>query len=162
MLIAFVGYVAWRLREGANRARIWGLVPLLPTRLRGTYGAALGVGAALALVVAEPAAVSQAPTAGLALAEVPLYLVYGIAQQFALQNFVDRPVRTWISSRGISAGITAALFALAHSPRWDLVAFCAVGGLALTLLHRHHGNLWLTGLVHGSVGSVLFAHGWID
>lgn len=52
---------------------------------------------------------------------VILYPVWGIAQQFALQNLLARNLRTLVRPRVVRALLTAALFGLAHMPLIPIV-----------------------------------------
>jgi membrane protease YdiL (CAAX protease family) len=83
-----------------------------------------------------------------------LYPLWGLAQQFALQNMIARNLSGLLASPLSLAIAAAALFAVSHYPRLDLVALTLVAGVFLTLIYRRVPNLWAVGLVHGILGSV--------
>jgi len=59
-----------------------------------------------------------------------LYILWGLVQQYLLNGYL---VNGWSNSgrrRGFAPGLAAALFCLAHSPNWFLMAVTLVGGYA--------------------------------
>jgi membrane protease YdiL (CAAX protease family) len=87
---------------------------------------------------------------------VALYPLWGIAQQFALQNLIARNLRPIVGNRLLLALIASALFSLAHLPQLPLVALTLVAGFFFTLIHRRAPNIWAVGIVHGLLGSCAF------
>ena len=106
--VVVVGYLVWRSRQSQSAVRAWGMRgdnfwPALRAQL--IFGA---VGA-LALIAFGVA------TAPLVLPKsfwltVGLYPIWGIAQQFALQNFIARNLAGLLSSPIAIAGVASALF----------------------------------------------------
>ena len=85
-----------------------------------------------------------------------LYPVWGIAQQFALQNLIANNLSGFISKPLGIAVLAATLFALSHYPRLELVALTFVAGVFFTLIYRKNPNLWAVGIAHGLLGSMAF------
>jgi membrane protease YdiL (CAAX protease family) len=48
------------------------------------------------------------------------------------------------------------LFSLAHLPNWFLMSVTLAGGLCCTRLYRRRPNLYVLGLIHGTIGFVLY------
>ena len=117
--VVVIAYLVWRVRRLPNIVRAWGMrrdnfVECLWPHLG---FAALGVPALVGLGAAL-GPLSLPPTFWLVLA---LYPLWGIAQQFALQNLLARNVAALVPNRYAIAAIAAVLFAVAHYPRLDLV-----------------------------------------
>ena len=152
--LGFAVYLVWRARRSRGALRAWGMrldnfrPALLALGAFGIVGAAAIIGYGLVLgSVALPA------TFWLTLA---LYPVWGVAQQFALQNLVARNLTGLLSSPIALAAVAAGLFALAHYPRLELVFLTFSAGLFLTPIYRRFPNLWAVGIVHGVLGSLAF------
>jgi membrane protease YdiL (CAAX protease family) len=152
--IAFLGYLIWRIRREPGVLRVWGI------RSDNLIAAALAqlrffAVAVVALIIF--AVVTEAP--GLPSTfwfTAALYPVWGIAQQFALQNLIANNI-TGFFSRPIPIALLAALlFSVSHYPRLELVALTFVGGIFFTLIYRKHPNLWVVGTAHGLLGSMAF------
>ena len=75
-----------------------------------------------------------------------LYPIWGLAQQFALQNFIARNLVGMIPSSLGLALVAAALFSASHYPRMELVVLTLVGGIFFTWIYRRHPNLWAVGI----------------
>lgn len=152
--LAFLGYLGWRLHKTQGVLRIWGfrgdnLWPALRAHLP-----FLGAGVlALAVFSLLTGAGGLPATFWLT---VVLYPVWGIAQQFALQNLIANnlagPLQTPISI----AAAAALLFAASHYPRMELVVLTFVAGIFFTLAYRRHPNIWVVGTAHGLLGSMAF------
>ncbi len=84
------------------------------------------------------------------------YPLWGLAQQFVLQNFVARYLSAKISSSLLSAFVTSLLFGLSHIPNIVLGGWAFLAGVALTMIYRKHPNLWLVGIAHGVLASLVF------
>ena len=91
----------------------------------------------------------------LGLAGWALYLPWGITQQYVLNGYFLRRLDA-VFSRRASPIATSVLFSLAHLPNWFLMAVTLAGGLCCTRLYRRCPNLYVLGLVHGTIGFLLF------
>lgn len=85
-----------------------------------------------------------------------LYPLWGIAQQFAVQNLIARNLRRLLPQPWIHAAATASLFSVSHFPNLTLMGFVLLAGLFFTLIYRRHPNLWAVGLVHGVLGGLVY------
>ena len=150
--IAFVAYVAWRIPRTPGVLRTWGLrrdnfFPALRAHL-----GFVAVGASGLIVFAGIAGSLALPhTFWVTLA---LYPVWGLAQQFALQNLIARNLSAVLTAPAGLAIAAATLFALSHYPRLELVALTFVAGVVFTLIYRRYPNLWAVGIAHGTLGSL--------
>jgi hypothetical protein len=84
------------------------------------------------------------------------YPIWGIAQQFVLQNFVAKNLTTLVPSIATRSLVTAVLFACAHIPSVELVIVTFVAGLIFTVLYHSYPNLLVLGFVHGILGALVF------
>lgn len=149
-----VGYLVWRARRSQGALRAWGMRrdnfwPAL--RAQSLFGAA----GALVLFAYGAAMVSPALPASFWLT-LALYPVWGIAQQFALQNLIARNLTAVLPNPLAMACVASALFAVSHYPRIELVILTGLGGVFLTMIYRRRPNLWAAGIVHGILGSLAF------
>lgn len=152
VVVLFVGYLIWRCRRSQGAVRAWGMRwdnfwPALRAQL--IFGA---VGA-LALI-AYGAANDSLALPNTFWLTLGLYPIWGIAQQFALQNFVARNLAGLFSSQLAIAATASVLFAAAHVPRTELVILTGVAGVFMTWIYRRIPNLWAVGIVHGILGSL--------
>jgi len=152
--VAFLGYVIWRLAGTKGAYRVWGM------RLD-NFGSALRAHLAFAAVAAVGFVAYGLVFDSLNLPlsfwlTVGLYPVWGIAQQFALQNLLARNLRDAIRHPAAVALVAALLFSVAHYPQLQLVALTLVAGFFFTLIYRRHPNLWAVGIAHGLLGSLAF------
>jgi len=85
-----------------------------------------------------------------------LYPIWGLAQQFVLQNFVAKNLVTIIPSPTALSFVTAVLFACAHIPSVELVVLTFVAGFVFTYLYHFFPNLFALGFVHGILGALAF------
>ena len=85
---------------------------------------------------------------------IGLYPIWGITQQFALQNLVARNLTGFLRSEILIAASASALFAASHYPRIPLILLTVVSGFFFTLAYRTKPNLWAVGIVHGILGSL--------
>lgn len=86
-----------------------------------------------------------------------IYGVWGLFQQYLLNGyFVNRLLAAFPTEKGRPAAVLAALlFALAHIPNIFLMAVTFVGGYVCARLYRKYRNLYLLGILHGTVGFTL-------
>ncbi len=150
--LAFLGYLVWRARDGAVVLRAWGMRrdnfwPAI--QAQAVFGAA-GAAAMLAYAVV---AGSVALPWGFWLT-LAFYPIWGVTQQFALQNLIARNVAGFIVRPVGVAGVAAVLFAASHIPRWPLVSLTFISGFFFTVIYRRVPNLWAVGIVHGFLGSL--------
>lgn len=154
LVAAFAIWVAWRVRRGGSETlRGWGLRtdnfwPALGAQMAFAVASALFL-AAIGVVLGT---LSLPPTFLLTLAVYPLW---GLAQQFALQNLIAGNLPERLGSLGIAL-VAATLFAASHFPRWELMTLTFLGGVPFTLLYRRFPNLWAVALAHGLLGSLAF------
>ncbi len=150
--IAFVGYLGWKVRRTPGILRTWGMrrdnfgLAIRTQLLFGLVGAGvlIGVGAALG-----PLSLPWTFWGTLC-----LYPIWGVAQQFALQNLLARNIAGFMSGPAAVAVVSSALFGVSHYPRLELVVLTFVGGIFFTLIYRKFPNLWAVGIVHGILGSL--------
>ncbi len=152
--IVFLSYVTWRASRTSQVVRIWGMQfgafwPALKLQL--VFGVP-----AMAILVAWGIHSNLFPPPRTFWLAVVLYPVWGIAQQFALQNLLARNLRTLVRPRVVRALLAAGLFGLAHVPLIPIVVLTLVGGFFLTWIYEHRPNLWAAGCVHGVLGAMAF------
>lgn len=152
--IAFLGYLVWRIRRIPGVFRAWGFRTdnLMPASLAQLRFFAVGVVALIIFALVTES--SGLPRTFWFTAA--LYPVWGIAQQFALQNLIANNVTELISKPIAIALVAASLFAVSHYPRLELVALTFVAGIFFTLIYRRYPNLWVVGTAHGLLGSMAF------
>ncbi len=85
-----------------------------------------------------------------------MYPLWGLAQQFVLQNFVARNLITLIPSRTYRSLATASIFACAHIPSVELFALTFIAGFLFTYLHAKYQNLLTLAVAHGILGALVF------
>jgi membrane protease YdiL (CAAX protease family) len=149
---AFLIYVIWRARQGPGVFHRWGMRrdnfwPAMGFQL---LFVVVGVGV-LAILGAALGSLMLPGTFWVALA---LYPIWGLAQQFALQNLIAKNLEAAIPREIPIAVAASCLFGIAHFPRMELVALTVVAGFFFTLIYRRVPNLWAVGIAHGILGSV--------
>lgn len=88
-----------------------------------------------------------------------LYPAWGLLQQTLVQGFVAGNLSrgdAWTASPYAVVPISAAMFAAAHVPNWELTAATAALGLAFTPIYLEHENVWPLGLYHGVLGALFY------
>ena len=121
------------------------------------YG--LGTGAVLAPVWLK------APQPSSLLAEIPSYWVWAAFQQFLATACFWRHVRTLLrlplegvasaASEGLAAVLGAAIFAIAHTPNWGLMALVFLGQSCWLFLFSRFRNLFALSLAHAGAALVV-------
>ncbi len=152
--VSFVVYIVWRIRHTPGVLRIWGFRgDNFVSAVRGQLWFVV-VGVFVLVVYAAVAKSLVLPyTFWLTIA---LYPVWGVAQQFALQNLIAKNI-TGVFSKPVALAVgSATLFAISHYPRLELVALTFVSGVFFTLIYRKFPNLWAVGVAHGLLGSLAF------
>lgn len=152
--MVFLAYLIWRIRRSPAALRVWGFRAdnLVPAMLAQCAFVTIGF-----VVLVGLAVFTDLP--GLPRTfwlTVALYPVWGIAQQFALQNLIARNIAGLLSGPLAIAAVAALLFAISHYPRLELVALTFVAGIIFTLIYRRFPNLWAVGTAHGLLGSMAF------
>lgn len=152
IVVVVLVYLLWRVRRLPTILRAWGMRrdnfrACLPPFLAFTAVGALAL-------AAVGAATGSFPLPGAFWLVLALYPLWGIAQQFALQNLLARNVEAIVSNPFAVACVAAILFGASHYPRLDLVALTLVSGFVFTLLYRRYPNLWAVGISHGVLGSL--------
>jgi len=138
--LGFLAYLGWRATSTKNVFRIWGMRSdnfwtALHFQLR--FGAvAVFLIFGFGLLVGS---VSLPMTFWLTLG---LYPVWGIAQQFALQNLIAKNLNGFLSHPVAVACASAMLFGMAHYPRGVLVLATILAGFFFTLIYQRFPNLW--------------------
>lgn len=150
--IAFAVYLLWRARRTPGVLRIWGM-------RRDNFWPALGAQLVFVVVGGLGLVGFGLVTGSLTLPAtfwitVALYPVWGVAQQFALQNLIARNLAGVLSNPLALSVAAAALFGISHYPRLELVSLTLVSGVFFTLIYRRCPNLWAVGLAHGMLGSL--------
>ena len=150
--IVFVGYLVWRVRRTPGVLQIWGI---RYDNFWPALGAQLGFVAAGALGLVSFGMVSGSLSLpSTFLLTLVLYPVWGLAQQFALQNLIARNLVGVFSNPVAIAVAAAVLFGISHCPRLELVLLTLVSGIFFTLIYRRRPNLWAVGVAHGLLGSL--------
>lgn len=152
--VAFLAYLVWRAGRTPGVLRYWGM---RTDNLNRATLAQLPFFVAGVLVLASFGAATGSPglprTFWLTAA---LYPIWGIAQQFALQNMIANNVAGLAARPLAVAFVAAALFAASHFPQLELVALTFVAGIFFTWIYRRVPNLWVVGTAHGLLGSMAF------
>lgn len=152
LALALFGFALWTWRNGKEGWRDFGFRrdapgPALAASAAWTLLAAAGIGA---LAWGRPL-----PLAEFALV-LPLYCLYGTAQQFLFQGVLHRRLRL-LTGKPIRAGILAtAAFAGVHLSDPRLALFALVAGAAWSFQFARWGNLWALGLSHGVLAGLAY------
>ncbi len=85
-----------------------------------------------------------------------VYPLWGIAQQFVLQNLVARNLEQLLPVLPIRSFVVATIFACAHIPSLELFILTFVAGFIFTYLYHRYPNLFCLGIAHGIVGALAF------
>lgn len=87
---------------------------------------------------------------------LPLYPLYGIAQQFVFQGVFHRRVRLALGSRAAAVPVTAVVFSLVHLPDFRLAGLTLAAGLAWSWMFSARPNVWVLGLSHGILAALVY------
>jgi membrane protease YdiL (CAAX protease family) len=151
-VLAFLAYSHWRADEGwreigFRRDTFWpALRLLLPVVIVGC------VAIWSAAVVLRHHGFSS-PGAPLGLS--PVFLAFGIAQQYVMLGFIFRRMQRVADDR-LAPVLTAVIFALLHLPNVFLTGVTFVWGAIACLVYRRSPNLWANGLVHGLMSTLIY------
>lgn len=150
-------YVLWRgVCEPGLRSR-WGF--RLDNALPAFCRCLIFVIPATAILALYAIIANQLPIPTTFWVTLPLYPLYGIAQQFALQILVMRNLRALISRQALRIFLVAAFFSAAHFPNQPLMVLTFIAGGGLTLIYEGYPNLWVVGMAHGFLGAL--AYYWV-
>lgn len=83
-----------------------------------------------------------------------LYPLWGLAQQFALQNFLVRNLTSLLPNPFLRAVVSSLFFSLSHIPNTSLVLLSFFAGVFLTLIYTRVSNIWAIGITHGVLGTL--------
>ena len=152
--IGILGYVIWRLLSKKDQCRSWGMrLDNFTKAFRAHLSFAIPALIGMACYGLLFASLRLPRTFWLT---VCLYPVWGIAQQFALQNLIARNLRGLIGNRVLLSLVASSLFSLAHLPQFPLVALTLIAGFFFTLIYRREPNIWAVGIVHSILGGLAF------
>jgi len=154
VVCGFGCYLVWRAVRTEGMLRAWGMRtdnfwPALRAQ-------ALFAVPAAVVVYGYGLWVGSAPPPKTFWLIVCLYPLWGIAQQFAVQNLIARNLRGLLVHPWSHALVTALLFSASHVPNLRLAALVLVGGVGFTLIYRRHPNLWAVGIAHGFLGALAY------
>jgi len=153
-IVLWSGYVLWRLATTPGIARAWGFRGDNFMNALGSSLVFVTCAAVLLLVYGKLTGRLVVPQAfWLALL---LYPLYGVAQQFALQVLLAKNLRSIVKARSVRAGVTGAVFSIAHFPNVPLMMLVAPAGFVFTLIYESRPNLWAVGLAHGLLGAMVY------
>lgn len=152
--IVVLGYVAWRLIKRPALWKEWGLRFDNVRSAIPPYAAFSVIAVIVVYGIGWYLGNTPLPISFWYL--LALYPVWGIAQQFVVQNFVARNLQSFIAGDMDRALLTALLFAFAHAPSFPLMLLTFVAGFCWTLLYQRHPNLFVLGIAHGILGALVF------
>lgn len=84
-----------------------------------------------------------------------LYPAWGVAQQLLLNAMLARNLEGLLPPWAV-VPVAGALFAASHAPDLPVVALTFPAGLAWVWIYRRWPNLWVQGVAHGIIGTVVF------
>jgi membrane protease YdiL (CAAX protease family) len=151
-LLAILAYSHWRAGEGwreigFRRDTFWPtlrlLLPVVFVGCVATWSAA---------IVLRDLGFSAPGTAP---AMTPVFVSFGIAQQYVMLGFIFKRVQRVAGVR-LAPALTALIFALLHLPNGFLTAVTLVWGVVACLVYRRSPNIWANGLVHGLMSALLY------
>lgn len=149
----FLGYLAWRRSRTGDAFRVWGMRS--DNFFAGLRGQLSYVIPACILVHVYGGRYGFFPPKTFWLA-LPLYFLWGTAQQFALQNLLARNLRRLIVRPLFLALVSALLFSAAHFPSIPLMGLTLIAGFFFTWTYQRIPNLWAVGIAHGVLGAMVY------
>lgn len=153
-VILFAIYIVWRIFQNKNILSGWGFTlrniknsfkPYLQFLIIGTL-ALFGVAILRDSLVINLGFIFS----------LVLYPLWGIAQQFVLQNFVANNLRQYFKSETVFIFCVSLLFSVSHYPRILLAGFVMLAGIFITYIYERYPNIWLAGIVHGFLATFVF------
>ncbi|MEE9220399.1 MAG: CPBP family intramembrane glutamic endopeptidase [candidate division NC10 bacterium] len=152
--LGFLAYLGWRATSTKNVFRIWGM---RSDNIWTALHFQLRFGAVAVLLIFGFGLVTGSLHLPLTFwLTLGLYPLWGIAQQFALQNLIAKNLSGFLSHPVAIACASALLFGMAHYPRGVLVLATILAGFFFTLIYQRFPNLWAVGFVHGILGALVF------
>jgi hypothetical protein len=152
--VAVTVYLIWRATTARGIFRIWGMrFDNFWHALRAQSIFGVPAAACLILLGLVNGTVPLPPSFWLVFA---LYPLFGVAQQFVLQNLIARNLTRFVPHRVLLAFVSALLFGLSHLPRLSLSVLAFTGGIFLTIIYQRQQNLWAVGVVHGILAGLAF------
>src|SRR5690349_16237344 len=151
MLLALLVYSHWQAGEGWREIG-FRLDTLWPAS-RLLIPLALGAGAIV--WIASIVLRDFGPPSGTVPTRIGQFIAFGLAQQYVMLGFILRRLDRVADARS-SLAITAVLFALLHLPNLFLTAVTLVWGVISCLVYRRWPNLWVNGVTHGLLASLLY------
>src|SRR5678815_903130 len=82
---------------------------------------------------------------------------WGILQQFVLQGFVYRRIRSLVENPNHAIGLTAILFSLVHLPNFPLMILTLAAGLVWTWVYSKAPNIIAIGISHGLMSLLIMS-----
>jgi membrane protease YdiL (CAAX protease family) len=151
-LLAILAYSHWRAGEGWREIGFRGdtFWPTMRMLLPVVFVGCVAIWSA-AIVLRELG--SAAPDRALSM--TPMFVVFGIAQQYVMLGFIFKRVQRVAGARFAPAP-TALIFALLHLPNVFLTAVTFVWGVVACLVYRRSPNIWANGLVHSLMATLLY------
>ncbi len=86
---------------------------------------------------------------------LPLYPVYGIAQQLLFQGVLHRRLAVLLPDAAATV-LTAAAFAFVHVGDWRLAGLTLAAGLVWSEIFRRWPNVWVLGISHGILAALTY------
>lgn len=158
----WIGYIVVRCRREPGVWRRWGFGThnLLPASL--AAGVAVAAGATGMLLYGWTHGGVRLPRTAWVL--VPLYLPWGLLQQFLLNAVVAANLVHLLKRRGVRPGaattmavvVAAGLFGLVHLPDWVLTLLCTAAGVVWVSVYLRWRNLWPLGVSHVLLGVLAY------
>lgn len=84
-----------------------------------------------------------------------LYLPWGLFQQYLLNGYFLKRFDVVLSQDAANI-LASALFCVVHTPNWFLMLVTAAAGYGAIWVYRRYKNLYFLGLVHATIGVLLF------
>lgn len=151
-VVVWGGYLAWCLFRKIMTADSLGF------RIKG-FGKSIALGLLLAvpgmaamILIGFKSGMVQGISRGFWML-LPVYPIWGLAQQFALQSLIARNLRGLIERESLIAMAAGSIFSLAHFPNFTLMALTFPAGVFLTWIFSRYRNIWAAGLLHGILGA---------
>jgi membrane protease YdiL (CAAX protease family) len=151
-VLALLAYSHWRADEGWREIgfRLDTFWPALRLLLPVVVVGCAAIWSA-ALVLRQHGFSSPGAARGLS----PVFLAFGIAQQYVMLGFIFKRMQRVADVRSAPV-LTAVIFALLHLPNVFLTAVTFVWGGVACLVYRRSPNIWANGLVHGLMSTLIY------
>ena len=150
-------YVLWR---GMRQPRLWREWGFRQDTLRpAVRDCRMLVGVAVAGLLLYAQAANRLAIPPTFWVVLPLYPLYGIAQQFAVQALIARNLRGLVPREGMRIFLVGSCFGAAHFPNLPLMILTFVAGSGFAWSYSRSPNLWVLGVSHGFLG--VLAYYWV-